>query len=100
MDVIEVNDLHRRYGGPDKQGFDAVRGVSFSVRPGELFALLGTNGAGKTSALEVVEGLTRPTSSGRLSRDTARNYLSSAAAKLGAANRHEAVHVARTHGWI
>ncbi|GAA4429931.1 response regulator transcription factor [Georgenia halophila] len=35
-----------------------------------------------------------------LSPGTVRNYLSSAAAKLGAANRHEAVQVARRHGWI
>jgi two-component system, NarL family, response regulator DesR len=35
-----------------------------------------------------------------LSPGTVRNYLSSAAAKLGTANRHEAVQVARTHGWI
>ena len=35
-----------------------------------------------------------------LSAGTVRNYLSSAAAKLGAANRHDAVRVARTHGWI
>lgn len=35
-----------------------------------------------------------------LSPGTVRNYLSSAASKLGAANRHEAVHVARVHGWI
>lgn len=35
-----------------------------------------------------------------LSPGTVRNYLSSAATKLGAANRHEAVHVARRHGWI
>jgi two-component system response regulator DesR len=35
-----------------------------------------------------------------LSRGTTRNYLSSAAAKLGATNRHQAVHLARTHGWI
>ena len=34
-----------------------MRGVSFAVRRGELFALLGTNGAGKTSTLEVLEGL-------------------------------------------
>src|SRR5664280_1700020 len=57
--VIDVGSLHRRYRG----GFEAVRGVSFSVRRGELFALLGTNGAGKTSLLEVVEGLA-PASSG------------------------------------
>ena len=35
-----------------------------------------------------------------LSPGTVRNYLSSAAAKLGAANRHEAVQLARTRGWI
>jgi two-component system, NarL family, response regulator DesR len=35
-----------------------------------------------------------------LSAGTVRNYLSSAASKLGATNRHEAVHVARAHGWI
>ncbi|AEV84710.1 multidrug ABC transporter ATPase [Actinoplanes sp. SE50] len=56
--AIEVRGLSRRYGGPG--GFEAVRDVSFSVQRGELFALLGTNGAGKTSTLEVVEGQTRP----------------------------------------
>jgi two-component system response regulator DesR len=35
-----------------------------------------------------------------LTSGTVRNYLSSAAAKLGATNRHQAVHRARTHGWI
>ncbi|MDX3315064.1 ABC transporter ATP-binding protein [Streptomyces sp. ME08-AFT2] len=54
--VIEVTDLRRVYGGE----FAAVRGISFHVRPGEVFALLGTNGAGKTSTVEVLEGLARP----------------------------------------
>ncbi|MFI6345061.1 ABC transporter ATP-binding protein [Streptomyces sp. NPDC050560] len=57
--VIEASDLRRVYGG----GFEAVRGVSFSVARGELFALLGTNGAGKTSTVELLEGLA-PASSG------------------------------------
>jgi ABC-2 type transport system ATP-binding protein len=61
--VVDVADLRRHYGPPGPNGFDAVRGVSFSVRRGELFALLGTNGAGKTSTLEVLEGLA-PASSG------------------------------------
>ncbi len=56
--VIEVDELRRRYGGED--GFEAVRGVSFTVARGELFALLGTNGAGKTSTLEVLEGIAAP----------------------------------------
>ncbi|MEW2450285.1 ABC transporter ATP-binding protein [Streptomyces parvulus] len=54
--VIEVTGLRRVYGG----GFEAVRGVDFSVRRGEVFALLGTNGAGKTSTVELLEGLAAP----------------------------------------
>ncbi|MEU2900591.1 ABC transporter ATP-binding protein [Streptomyces sp. NPDC001273] len=54
--VIEVTGLRRVYGG----GFEAVRGIDFSVRRGEIFALLGTNGAGKTSTVELLEGLAAP----------------------------------------
>lgn len=57
--VIEADGLRRRYGGQD--GYEAVRGVSFGVAEGELFALLGTNGAGKTSTMEILEGLAAPT---------------------------------------
>jgi ABC-2 type transport system ATP-binding protein len=53
--AVEVADLRRRY-----RSFEAVRGVSFTVRAGEVFALLGVNGAGKTSVLEVLEGLAAP----------------------------------------
>ncbi|TYP89015.1 ABC transporter ATP-binding protein [Blastococcus xanthinilyticus] len=49
--VIDVDELNVRYGD-----FHAVKDLSFQVEPGELYALLGTNGAGKTSALEVIEG--------------------------------------------
>ncbi|MEU2618896.1 ABC transporter ATP-binding protein [Streptomyces sp. NPDC007157] len=55
--VIEVTDLRRAYGG----GFEAVRGITFSVGRAEIFALLGTNGAGKTSTVELLEGLAPPT---------------------------------------
>ncbi|MEU3252904.1 ABC transporter ATP-binding protein [Streptomyces sp. NPDC006997] len=54
--VIEVTDLRRVYGG----GFEAVRGVTFHVKHGEVLALLGTNGAGKTSTVELLEGLAAP----------------------------------------
>ncbi|WP_328318356.1 ABC transporter ATP-binding protein [Streptomyces sp. NBC_00388] len=60
-DVIEVADLRRSYAG----GYEAVAGISFSVAAGELFALLGTNGAGKTSTVELLEGLAPP-SGGRV----------------------------------
>ncbi len=45
----------RRYGGPGGRGSEAVPGVTFLVRRGELFSVLpGTNGAGKTSTMEVL----------------------------------------------
>ncbi|MCI2420661.1 ABC transporter ATP-binding protein [Saccharopolyspora sp. K220] len=53
--VIRVSGLRCRYGD-----FEAVRGIDFEVRQGELFALLGTNGAGKTTALETIEGHRAP----------------------------------------
>ncbi|OLR93903.1 ABC transporter ATP-binding protein [Actinokineospora bangkokensis] len=49
--MIEVDALNVRYGD-----FHAVKDLTFEVARGELYALLGTNGAGKTSTLEVVEG--------------------------------------------
>lgn len=49
--AIEVQDLFKSYGR-----FDAVKGISFRVDTGEVFALLGANGAGKTSTLEILEG--------------------------------------------
>ncbi|MDD9207979.1 ABC transporter ATP-binding protein, partial [Georgenia sp. 10Sc9-8] len=60
--VLTVDGLHRTYG-TGRDSFEAVRGIDLHVRRGELFALLGTNGAGKTSTLEVLEGLA-PASAG------------------------------------
>ncbi|MER5256959.1 ABC transporter ATP-binding protein [Streptomyces sp. NPDC002855] len=49
--VIDVERLNLSYGD-----FHAVKDLSFQVEKGELYALLGTNGAGKTSTLETIEG--------------------------------------------
>ncbi|MCH0542144.1 ABC transporter ATP-binding protein [Streptomyces sp. MUM 203J] len=54
--AIRAEELRRSYHG----GFEAVSGIGFSVEYGEIFALLGTNGAGKTSTVELLEGLARP----------------------------------------
>lgn len=59
--LLTATALHRRYGHP-KTGFEAVRGIDLEVAPGEFFALLGTNGAGKTSTMELLEGMASPTS--------------------------------------
>jgi ABC-2 type transport system ATP-binding protein len=55
--AIEVADLVKSYGE-----VDAVRGVSFTVPPGEVFGFLGPNGAGKTTTINVLCTLAKPTS--------------------------------------
>ena len=58
--AVRVRGLRRTYGrGP--AAFEAVRGVDLDVPTGSITALLGTNGAGKTSTLEVIEGLATAT---------------------------------------
>ena len=60
-----MRGLRRTYGhGPD--AYEAVRGVDLDVPTGTIVALLGTNGAGKTSTLEVIEGLA-PATAGEVS---------------------------------
>lgn len=48
---LDVQDLEVRYGG-----IQAVRGISFSVNPGEIVAMIGANGAGKSSTLRAIAG--------------------------------------------
>lgn len=55
--MIEARELRKFFGK-----LEAVRGISFRVRPGSCFGLLGPNGAGKTTTLEMLEGITPPSS--------------------------------------
>jgi ABC-2 type transport system ATP-binding protein len=55
--VIEVDKLSKRFGR-----FTAVDRISFSVEAGEIFGFLGANGAGKTTAMRMLCGLSIPTS--------------------------------------
>jgi ABC-2 type transport system ATP-binding protein len=57
-DAIVVERLAKSYAN----GTDAVRGISFRVRPGEVFGILGPNGAGKSTTMGMLGTLVRPTS--------------------------------------
>ena len=54
--LIEVNNLCKRFGN-----FTAVDHISFDVAKGEIFGFLGANGAGKTTAMRILCGLSQPT---------------------------------------
>lgn len=62
--AVQVRGLRRTYGS-GAEAFEAVRGIDLDVARGTVHALLGVNGAGKTSTLEVVEGLS-PASAGEV----------------------------------
>ena len=55
--AVEVEDLQKTYPG----GVEAVRGISFTVAPGEVFGLLGPNGAGKSTTIGMLTTTIRPT---------------------------------------
>ena len=53
--ILDVSDVTLRFGG-----VTALKEVSFSVQPGELFAIIGPNGAGKTSIFNCINGVYKP----------------------------------------
>ena len=54
-DMLEIKDIHVYYGA-----IHAIKGVSLSVRQGEIVTLIGSNGAGKSTTLRTVSGLLKP----------------------------------------
>lgn len=56
MAMLEVKNLHVHYGV-----IEAIKGINFEVNKGEVIALIGANGAGKTTILHTVSGLIAPT---------------------------------------
>ncbi len=55
--MIRADNLVKTFGD-----FTAVRGISFNVKQGEIFAFLGPNGAGKTTTIKMLTTLLKPTS--------------------------------------
>src|SRR5687767_6751020 len=56
MALLEVHDLHTSYGA-----IKALRGVSFQVEQGQVVSLIGANGAGKSTTLNSLSGVLKPT---------------------------------------
>ena len=57
--MLKVNDINVYYGP-----IHAIKGISFEVHPGEVVALIGANGAGKSTVLKTISGLLRPKTGG------------------------------------
>lgn len=75
--ILSVNGLVKRFGG-----FHALDGLSFHVSPGEILGLVGPNGSGKTTAINVISGLYAP-DGGALTYD---------GASIGGMASHKLVH--------
>ena len=61
QDLLSVQELRKRFGD-----FEALKGVSFAVSPGEIVGLIGANGAGKSTSMRIILGL-EAASSGQVS---------------------------------
>lgn len=55
--MLEVKNLRKEYGG-----LTAVKGISFTLQPGDIFGFIGSNGAGKTTTIRMISTLLEPTS--------------------------------------
>ena len=66
--IIRVNDLSKRYISIDRGVVKAVDGVSFDVKEGEIFGLVGVSGGGKTTLSKIISGIITSTSGNALVR--------------------------------
>src|SRR6185312_9459304 len=55
--MLEVKELRKEYGK-----LVAVKGISFTLQPGDIFGFIGSNGAGKTTTIRMISTLLEPTS--------------------------------------
>src|SRR5947207_4662203 len=96
---IELKNVTKQFGG-----VTAVNNVSFSVHDGELMALLGPSGGGKTTVLRMIAGLEMPTSGDVFIRGQRVNDLSGQQREIGFVLRSyalcRAMNVAKTSACV
>ena len=85
--ALQATNIHQSFGH-----VDALRGVNLTLMPGEIVALLGVNGAGKSTFLDIVLGLATPTQGdisvyGMSPREAVRRSLVSAMLQTGSMPR-------------
>jgi ABC-2 type transport system ATP-binding protein len=61
ISAIAIEQLSKTYQGKRRQRIEALKGLSLSVEPGEVFGFLGPNGAGKSTTIKVLVGQLKPT---------------------------------------
>ncbi|WP_338210742.1 ABC transporter ATP-binding protein [Lactiplantibacillus paraxiangfangensis] len=60
--IMTVSDLHKTYGKSGTKQYEALKGIDFSVQPGEFVGIMGASGSGKTTLLNMLATLDQPTS--------------------------------------
>ena len=68
--MLEVKDLYVNYGA-----VEAIKGISFTVQPGEIVTLIGANGAGKTTTLHTISGLVKAKRNRSAEDRSVKNYF-------------------------
>lgn len=62
QNVVSVRDLTKTYGKKGEKQYQALKGISFDVAPGEFVGIMGASGSGKTTLLNLLSTLDQPTS--------------------------------------
>ncbi|MGF7436846.1 ABC transporter ATP-binding protein [Lentilactobacillus senioris] len=60
--IIKVTDLHKTYGSKGEKQYEALKGINFTMQPGDFVGIMGASGSGKTTLLNMLATLDQPTS--------------------------------------
>lgn len=62
--IIKVTDLRKTYGRKGEKQYEALKGINFTMQPGDFVGIMGASGSGKTTLLNMLATLDQPTSGG------------------------------------